>query len=63
MTIFEIQLIRDKDAKDAKVEQEIYAVEDDTIGSLLKHLDTEIRSSKVKIVAIILRHKVTKYIQ
>jgi len=63
MHIYETQIIRDKTAPEPKVEQEIYAVENDSIVPLLEHLDVEIRSSKTKIVAINFRCKVTKHIK
>lgn len=63
MTLYEVQLIRDKTAPEPKVEQEIYAVEDDSIFPLIEHLDTEIRSSNTKIIAINFRCKVTKHIK
>lgn len=68
MTLYEVAIIRDKRKIDSKtgqpaMSQEWYAVDDDTIGPVLKHLDTEIRSSNSVILGINSRLKITKHLQ
>lgn len=65
MTIYEVKSIRNVKvpAEQQKVEQDFYAVDGDSIQPLLEYLDTDIRSSNVKILGIVCAFKIAKHIK